>query len=149
MDRYRSKEIDLPLVEGQPAFTRADLIFHGLDHSRDSFEGRIFVNNPDADETTAMDPEQGYAGYFFIFGHGECAGDEGHCEVPENPDAVDDLRLPHPLRAATKPVIVTEALQRLAEPRFTVTVVPVLPGKEGARREDVLFFDELELVTYD
>jgi hypothetical protein len=149
MDRFVSNELELPLVEGQPAFARADLIFHGVDHAGDSFEARIFVNNPDADENTPTDPNQGYAGYFVIFGHGGCAGDEGHCDVPETPDDVDDLRLPHPLHPATKPVIVTEALRRLSEARFKVTVVPVLPGEDAPRREDVLFFDELELVTYD
>jgi len=149
MDRYVSEELELPASEGQPPFTRADLIFHEVDHSGESFEARIFLNAPDADEHTPTTSETGFAGYFYIFGHGGCAGEEGHCEVPENPDDTDDLRLAHPLRPATKPVVVTEALRALTEARFTVTVVPVMPGAEGPRRGDLLFFEELELVTYD
>ncbi len=149
MDRYVSEAIDLPIVEGQPSFTRADLIFDGVDHSNESFEARIFFNNRDADEHTPTEPEHGYAGRFVIFGHGGCAGDEGHCDIPADQNASDDLRLPHPLTPATKPVIVTEALRLLSEARVSVTVVPVLPGADGPRRADVLFFDSLELTTYD
>jgi hypothetical protein len=149
MDRYVSPQLELPSGEGEAAFSRADLIFHGIDHSGPSFQARVFINNTAADEYTAMEPEHGFAGYFVVFGHGGCAGDEGHCEVPANPDDVDDLRLPHPLRRATKPVVVTEALTALSEPRFRVTVIPVLAGVDRARREDVLSFEEVEFVTYD
>src|SRR5919199_1305474 len=113
MDRYVSDPIELPYGPGELEFTRADLIFDGVDHSGESFEARIFFDNPEADEHTPMDEEHGYAGFFVIFGHGGCAGDEGHCDVPTNPDDTDDLRLPHPLHPATKPVIVTEALRRV------------------------------------
>ena len=46
-------------------FTRADLAFHGVDHSKASFEGRIFFNNPDADART--DPgDETYVGSFWM-----------------------------------------------------------------------------------
>ena len=145
MDRFDAR-IELTVQPHEVA--RADLIFDGVDHRRQSFEARIFFDNEEADETTALDEENGYAGSFFIFGHGGCAGDEGHCEVPENPDDTDDLRLPHPLHPATKPVIVTKALKRLSGDSFTLSVIPVLPGKEAPRREDVLFFESVDLLTY-
>lgn len=146
---YFSQQIELPAPVGEQDFTRADLIFEGVDHRNQSFEARIFFNNPEADETTPLDVERGYAASFVIFGHGGCAGDEGHCEIPEHPDDPDDLRLPHPLHPATKPVIVTDALRRVEGTTLTITVVPVLPGREQPRREDVLFFESIELLTYE
>src|SRR5919108_5340178 len=113
MDRYVSDPIELRYPPDERVFERADLIFEGVDHRNESFEARIFFDNPDADENTATDEESGYAGSFVIFGHGGCAGDEGHCEIPENPDDTDDLRLPHPLHPATKLVVVTDALKRI------------------------------------
>ena len=41
-------------------FTRSDIEFLGVDHSGSSYEGRVYVNNPDADETTERTPEAGY-----------------------------------------------------------------------------------------
>lgn len=148
MDRYVSDQIELPFTEGGAPFTRADLIFDGVDHSGASFEARVFFDNPDADEGTPTEAKHGYAGRFVVFGHGGCAGEEGHCDVPADQNASDDLRLPHPLTPATKPVVVTEAFKRLTEARVTITVVPVLPGADGPRRADVLFFESVELTTY-
>src|SRR5919202_2355684 len=148
MDRYVSEAMELPLLEGRPDFSRADLVFEGVDHSGASFEARIFIGNADADETTPRDPAHGFAGAFTIFGHGGCAGDEGHCEVPEDQTDPEDQRLPHPLTPATKVVRITEALKRLSQSEFSITVVPVLPGRDGPRREDVLFFDSVELELY-
>jgi hypothetical protein len=149
MDRYVSDPVELPAVEGEPEFERADLIFHGIDHGGDSYEARVFLDRPDADEATPLDLEHGYAGSFFIFGHGGCAGDEGHCDVPEDQTDPDDLRLAHPLTGATRQVIVTEALRRVSDESFTFTVVPVLPGADAPRREDVLAFESVELLTFD
>ena len=69
--------------------TRVDLEFHGVDHSGASFEGRVFVNNPGADQNTELSPERGYVGSFHIFGHGGCYGDVGHCEVRAEPGRYD------------------------------------------------------------
>jgi hypothetical protein len=149
MDTWTSKELQLPIAAGQPDFTRADLVFEGVEHRNESYEARVFVNNRDADQNTPMDEANGFAGYFVIFGHGGCAGDAGHCDVPQDQTDPEDQRLAHPLTPATKLVIATEALRKLAKPRFRVTVVPVLPGKDGARRADVLEFAQMQLRTYD
>src|SRR6266496_260174 len=83
--KYLSPAIELtPLAAG---FARADLEFHGVDHSGASFEARIFFNNPGATAATEKTPANGYAGAFHIFGHGGCYGDLGHCEVKGLPRA--------------------------------------------------------------
>jgi hypothetical protein len=136
-------------------FTRADLLFSGVDHSETSYEVRVFLNNPIADASTPRTAEQGYAGRFVVFGHGGCFGDEGHCEVPSQPRASTDLRLAHPLTPQTKLVIVTDALRRmLAEQEEGLRQVTLVPVSKDPRREergptDSLFrFHGLELQTY-
>jgi tyrosinase len=130
-------------------FSRADIEFHGVDHAGASYEGRVFLDNPSADETTPKSLEAGYAGSFHIFGHGGCFGDEGHCDV--KPRRRYDPRAAHQLSPAKKVVIATEAVRRAVQDRqeTTITVVPVvtsLTPKSG--REDVLKFDRVAIVAY-
>jgi hypothetical protein len=58
------------------------------------------------------------------------------------------VRPPHPLTPLTKTVIATEAVQRVSDPTFTVTVVPVVADEDGPTRADVLVLDHVRLVTY-
>ncbi len=113
---------------------RADLIFYGLDHKRDSYEGRIFFNRPDAHEDTPPDLEHGYAGSYWIFGHDRCAGDPGHCD-PTWGDAQDaiDLRRRHHAEPQTIAVEITDALHRVAACRGVVEALGQLhQGGVGA-----------------
>ncbi len=139
-------------------FDRADLEIHGLDHSKASFEGRIFLNHPDADAATPPDAEHGYAGSFFVFGHGGCAGDEGHCDVPTDPDRPFDLRYEHQLTRVTKRVTISDQLRRTiadsGEGDLAVTVVPVIDPLDAddhpeALMTDLLDFKRVALLTYD
>ncbi|MGA8725997.1 MAG: hypothetical protein WB565_13240 [Acidimicrobiales bacterium] len=135
------------------SYSRADLEFNGLDHSRASFEGRIFINNEAAtSDTPASDPS--YAGSFWVFGHGGCAGNEGHCD-PEPRTRPFDFRPEHQLTTMTKRVIITKALKDRVKPgeAFTITVVPRMrPESAGPLSStlvsDLLSFDRVQLVTY-
>src|SRR6266480_3079079 len=55
-----------------PEYVRADLEFIGVDHSGASYEGRVYLNNANADANTQPTEMNGYAGSFYIFGHGGC-----------------------------------------------------------------------------
>ncbi|MGH8896158.1 MAG: hypothetical protein ACRDZ4_03825 [Egibacteraceae bacterium] len=83
--------------EGEAAFSRADVVFTGVDHSSVSYEVRLSLNNPSADVATPRTPEAGYAGRFTVFGHGGCYGDSGHCDVPSASTDPTYLRPAHPL----------------------------------------------------
>jgi tyrosinase len=134
-----------------PQFSRADLEFIGVDHSGPSYEARVFINNPNADENTPTAEESGYAGSFNIFGHGGCFGDVGHCEINGGRDAFDQ-RPTHPLMPIRKVVIATDAIKKAAAqgPDITVTVVPLVKSwTEKTDLTDVLVFDHINLVTYD
>jgi hypothetical protein len=153
MERYATptdEPFAVPVWEGEPEFYRADLQFRDVEHRGDSYEGRVFFDAPEAGPGTPPEAEAGYAGSFYVFGHGPCFGDEGHCRVPGGPIHPFDYRPPHQLNPQLMVVTVTEALRRLVESEkaeFHVTVVPMTPEGEGAG--DVLHFRELSLVTYD
>jgi tyrosinase len=109
---------------------------HEVKHPRDSFEIRVFLNQPKANAETPTEGNPNYAGSMYVFGHGECAGSEGHCE-PEESVARDefDIRPPHHLAPFTLQLDATEALQNVAltesasgaEPKVSVTLVAVDP----------------------
>jgi hypothetical protein len=147
VNRFDSAPLDNPARAGQAAFQRADLVFYGVDHSGPSFEARIYLNHADIDETTPRD-HAAYAGSFTVFGHAGCAGDVGHCDVPDGPREVFDRRGPHALTGQTKTVIVTEALRRVGDAKLVISVVAVAPGADGARSVDALHFERFGLLTF-
>lgn len=137
-------------VAGPPDFYRADIEFEGVDHAEASFEARVFLNNPTANQSTAMTSQTGFAGTFNIFGHGGCFGDVGHCDVT-GPRRPFDPRPAHPLTPARKVVIATEPLRRALKktPKLTVTVVPiVLSATEKCDLQKVLKYNKVSIVTY-
>lgn len=149
IDHFVSEPIELSPAVRSGEYARADLVFDGVDHSLASYEGRVYINAPDATLGTGRD-HPAYAGAFHIFGHGGCFGDLGHCDVPAGPRDPFDLRTPHQLTPVTKVVIVTEALKRIVssathQDSVQVTVVAAAPGKPT---NDYLAFSRLRLLTY-
>jgi hypothetical protein len=150
VDRFQVEDVRLRAGTIARAFTRADLVFYGVEHKGRSFEALVFLNAPDATVDTSLDLEAGFAGSFVIFGHGGCFGDEGHCDVPTGPRDPFDTRRPHGLTPQTKMVEITTALKhpRCSGETLGITVLPIVPGAERARQADVLFFTGLRLLTY-
>jgi tyrosinase len=143
VDRYTAPPLELP--DGGDV-DRADLIFTGLDHSGATYEARLFFDAPDADHAAGRD-HPAWAGSFYVFGHGGCFGDEGHCEVPAEREPFD-LRPPHPLEPAIRVVTVTDAIrEKLAAGARTVTVT-VVAHAVGDNANDVLAFDKVRLAVY-
>jgi hypothetical protein len=148
MERYVASGLEVPdLLDGE--VSRCDLIFYEVDHSGESYEARVFINNPDASLSTPRDLASGYAGAFTVFGHGGCYGDVGHCDVPSGPREPFDRRPPHPLTPWTKTVIITPALARLgAHSTVDVTVIAVKPGEDSEESCDAMRFSRVRLATY-
>lgn len=130
-------------------FTRADVELHGLDHSGASYEGRVFLNLPSAGEQTPRAVPE-YAGSYFVFGHGGCLGDPGHCDA--KPRRFYDPRPEHPLTPTVKVVIATAAIRRArgSADVITVTIVPILLATNRAVGEpaDLVHFEQVRIVTY-
>jgi hypothetical protein len=146
--------LSYPGEEGTMAFSRADIVVTGVDHSGPSYEVRLFLNNPNADVNTPRTLEEGYAGRFTVFGHGGCYGDLGHCDVPLASTDPTDLRRPHPLTPLNTYVTITDALRHLLErgdQLHTVTLVPVsiMPLRKDRKPAPELFrFDDVSLRAY-
>jgi hypothetical protein len=150
---YTSLPLPLPPDANGVPFTRADLRFIDVAHGGESFEGRIFLNNPEASLRTPTTIEAGYAGSLYVFGHPHCWGDDGHCMVTPGPLHGFDDRYPHHLVPQLHEVDVTDAIRALiarGTTEITVTVLPVI-RRAGRRRLDdtQLRFVQLELASYD
>jgi len=131
---------------------RVDLELDGVFHGEASFEGRVFLNNPTANADTARTQDQGYAGSFYVFGHGGCLGDPGHCEVRDHDREPLDFRAGHMLTPMKTRVNVTQALQAIAstKPEVSVTIVPVITAaNELCDTENVLRFEGMRFVSYN
>lgn len=147
--KYTSVPIPVPIRSNADS-PRLDIEFYGIDHSGSSFEARIFLNNQDADKSTPKNQDSGYAGSFYMFGHGGCFGDTGHCDVPQGPRDPFDRRPKHSLTPQTRTVIVNDALwHRLESEEITVTVVPVASESPVVAEGNLLSFGLITFVTYD
>jgi tyrosinase len=147
MDHFISAPIQLTAAQAAGQFARADLVFYDVDARHASFIGRVFLQAPGGDVDLAADRRDGYAGFFAIFGHGGCAGDEGHCEVPESRDPFD-FGPPHPLTPQVKLVEVTDRLRQVGGDQVVAVVLATRPSHDGARLADVMSFSGMRLLTY-
>jgi hypothetical protein len=145
VDRYHSKLLELPAPEHH--FERADLAFYEVDHSGPSFEGRIYIGAGRGLKRDAGFDHPAYAGSLYVFGHGSCYGEEGHCEVPAEHDPFD-YRLPHHLEPAPRVVTVTAAVKRLVEAGKTKAAVDVFVHGPAGEPLKTLSFSQVRLLTY-
>jgi hypothetical protein len=145
VDRFHSKPLEIP--EGGRKISRADLIFHGVDHSGPTFEARIFLGAKRGIDRDAGADHPAYAGSFFVFGHIGCYGEAGHCEVPSERDP-HDLRLPHHLELGVQVVTVTAAVERLVAAEKARAAVDIFAHGPRGEALDALAFTTLRLVTY-
>jgi hypothetical protein len=130
--RFVSRPIRLDLGPRGRNFERADIEISGIEQAGPSFEGRVFLNNPDASLETAPTPENGYAGSFHVYGYG--------LRSPEDTGA-DSTMAP-----IVKTVIATDAVRAAATGQdVTVTIVPVLTGDPPRNAVDALKLDGVRI----
>jgi tyrosinase len=150
-ERVVTKELVAHAAGPTHRYVRADLELRGVRHTGASFEVRVFINNRKATRDTAKTEANGYAGSAWVFGHGRCYGDPGHCHVPAAYRA-EDRRRGHPLTPVDLHVDVYQAVRAAVETsdRLWVTLVPVVQAANAAcELEDVLQFDALALITHN
>jgi hypothetical protein len=151
---YVSKEIIFDISKLESEFYRADIELHNVDHSGPSYEGRVFLNNPEANQKTELTMANGYVGSYNIFGHGGCFGDVGHCDIPTE-KRLYEYRPSHHLKPQYKRIIITDALKKLGKntTEFVITIVPVIPGKAAEETksiaEEIVKFEKIGIITYD
>lgn len=145
MHRGRFVSAPIPLnVAGKTGFERADIAVHGIDQSGASFEGRVFLNNPEATLETPLSADQGYAGSFHVFGYGVWPADIGG-DRAEQAASADVIRAP-----ISKTVIATDAIRRAAAHgnAARVTIVPVYPGHPPRDASDAFKLEGVAIVVH-
>ncbi|HZE78977.1 MAG TPA: hypothetical protein VE089_10560 [Nitrososphaeraceae archaeon] len=150
---YVSSEIIFDLKKQDREFSRADIEIHNVDHLGPSYEGRVFLNNTKANINTPKNDRNNYAGSYYIFGHGGCYGDVGHCDfVPGRREY--DLRQDSDVRSQYKYIEATDLIKKLGRKtnKFTITIVPVLYGnskEESIPKTDILKFEKIGIISYN
>lgn len=141
--RYVSSAIPLNLGSKKNGFDRADIEIYGIDQAGASFEGRVFLNNPEANLATPLSPENGYAGSFHVYGYGIWPADL--TTRPAKPGASQGIRAP-----ITKTLIATEAVRRAAAKgsEARVTVVPVFPGNPPRDAGDAFKLEGVRIIVH-
>lgn len=145
---FVSKPLKLD-IKKRKNVSRIDIEFWGVDHSGPSYEGRVFINNPKADISTKMVPENGYVGSYYVFGHGQCFGDVGHCDVMENSDPLSPS---HPLTPLFKVLTVTDMIKKVGQKtdQYVITIVPnIASGTMFENLDRVVKLAQIQIVPYD
>ena len=147
---FSSPPIKLNWIKEETEFYRADIEFFGIDISGPSYEGRVFLNNSIADENTGLNLENGYAGSYYIFGHGGCYGDVGHCDI--KPRRTFDSRTEHDLTPAYKSMIATEAIKKILKTtkEIVISVVPITArSARMSNAKDIVHIDKIRISCYE
>lgn len=148
MDRLVSPPITLTPRQAQRRVRRADVVFHDVPARGASYVAKVFLDPQGKEPDISPTREAGYAGFFCIFGHGGCSGDEGHWEPPTERDPFD-LGLPHALTPQVKRVDVTTQLTTMTAETIFGTVVPVSRSANGPLLIGALEFSRLRPLGYD
>jgi tyrosinase len=129
-------------------FHRAEIRFEGLTPPKDSFSVRVFVNEPGANATTKTDGNPHFLGFQAFFGHGQCTGDEGHCDP--KPRDIFDVRPKHhydPIKVRLNVTRPLRALINAGEKLDNAPVTLVVVDPKGAELHDSgLHFEGFALV---
>jgi hypothetical protein len=149
-NKFTSPEMYLEYNEDENEFYQGIIEFYGLDCTGPSYEGRVYVNNPNADENTPMDEKSGYVGSYCIFGNDGCWGDKGHCEAKLQRKY--DSRVHSHITPQYKFVDATKVLKKCAKSKskFTVTVVPQIGRDQNmSDTKDVVKCQRIRATCYE
>ena len=62
---------------------KVEIRLHGVRRAVNSHIIKVFLNSPDANHETPVKENDNFVGYAARFGHGNCVGGPGHCDVPD------------------------------------------------------------------
>ncbi|MEC4817015.1 MAG: tyrosinase family protein [Scytonema sp. PMC 1069.18] len=139
--------VEFSLASIEPNFKKAKIEFYNMLHPRSSCEIRVFLNQPDANVNTPTEDNEHFAGSVFLFGHGECPGEAGHCNPNRGPIDQFDIRRSSHVRPFVTYIDVTESLRQLMGSN-TVSVKLVAVNPQGEElTSPVTDFDAIALTT--
>jgi tyrosinase len=145
--RFVSKPIKI--AKNVKKFRRAEIRLHWVPQLLRSCFIRAFINQPGADATTPMRDNPHYAGYLAIFGHGECYGGPGHCDLPPVRARAYDQRPRHHNTPRNHRIDVTEAARRVLANSDEAQITLVVIGVDYREERDLLKLEGVSLNFLD
>jgi tyrosinase len=145
--KFVSKPI--PLSKTVKKFRKAEIRLHWVPQLLRSCFVRAFINQPGADATTPVRNNPHYAGYLAIFGHGECYGGPGHCDLPPPRARAFDQRPRNHNTPRNHRIDVTEAAKALLAKSDEIQITLVVIGVDYREERDLLKLEGVSLNFLD
>jgi tyrosinase len=148
VSRFVSAPVPVPETV-EKGFRSAEVRLHRVPQLPRSCFIRVFLNVPDADASTPL-TQEGYAGYAAVFGHGDCYGGPGHCDLPDDRGRKFDLRERSMNTPRNHRIDVTRAVRRLlAAGAKTITISLVVIDASYEEDRELLRLDGVSLNFLD
>lgn len=145
--RFLSKPIAID--KKMKDFRKAEIRLHWVPQLVRSCFVRAFLNQPGADASTPVRDNPHYAGYLAIFGHGECYGGPGHCDLPPSrPRAYDQRPRSHNMPRNHR-IDVTDAAKRALAKTDTLQITLIVIGVDYREERDLLKLEGVSLNFLD
>lgn len=128
--------------------SKAEVRLHGVQRAVGSHFFRVFINQPDADNRTPTKGNDNYVGYIARFGHGNCIGGPGHCDIPSLRRRKFDRRPRHHNTPNNHRLDATETIKKLkakGDTEFKVNVVIMSPDGRMAQGQHRALLDGISL----
>ena len=146
--RFISNAIGIP-GSVRKSFERAEVRLHRVPQLPRSCFIRVFLNLPDANGSTSIEDPH-YAGYLAIFGHADCIGGPGHCDLPPSRPRQYDQRPRHHNTPRNHRVNVTKTAQSLiAGGATSLQITLVVIGADYCEDNELLRLDGVSLDFLD
>jgi tyrosinase len=148
--RFVSKPIEI--TDRARKFSKAEIRMHWVPQLVRSCFVRAFINQPGADATTEISDNPHYAGYLAIFGHGECYGGPGHCDVPPSRARPFDQRPRSHNTPRNYRLDVTKAVRRMLDRKKDVgelQITLLVIGVDYREEKDLLRLEGVSLNLLD
>ena len=147
--RFVSKPIKIS--DKARGFSKAEIRMHWVPQLVRSCFVRAFINQPGADASTDIRDNPHYAGYLAIFGHGDCYGGPGHCDLPPSRARPFDERPRNHNTPRNHRLDVTKAVQRMLKDRKVseVQITLLVIGVDYREEKDLLRLEGVSLNLLD
>jgi tyrosinase len=145
--RFVSKPI--PVDRKVRKFRKAEIRLHWVPQLLRSCFVRAFINQPGADATTSVRNNPHYAGYLAIFGHGECYGGPGHCDLPPPRARAFDQRPRSHNTPRNHRIDVTDAVRAQLAKADEIRITLVVIGVDYREERDLLKLEGVSLNFLD
>jgi tyrosinase len=130
-------------------FRKAEIRLHWVPQLMRSCFVRAFINQPGADASTPVRGNPHYAGYLAIFGHGECYGGPGHCDLPPSRARAYDQRPRSHNTPRNHRIDVTDVARGLLAESDEVQITLVVIGVDYREERDLLKLEGVSLNFLD